>query len=112
MEPVPGIAAHRGGRRHRVSMTDIATLANAIARFRTMAAEAGRDPNPLDMCFTPFSHPGHKDIVDPAAFVAEAHELADIGVTWLAFHLPRPSIGEFCERSRRSPTRHSPKVRA
>ena len=49
------------------------------------------------MCFTPFSHPGHKDIVDPAAFVAEAHELAGIGVTWLAFHLPAPSIAEFCD---------------
>ncbi len=52
---------------------------------------------PLDVCFTPFSHPGHKDIVDPAAFVDEAHELAGIGVTWLAFHLPAPSIAEFCD---------------
>jgi probable F420-dependent oxidoreductase len=78
------------------SISDVPTLANAIARFRELAAEAGRT-DPLDVCFTPFSHPGHKDIVDPAAFVDEAHGLARIGVTWLAFHLPAPSIPEFCE---------------
>ena len=44
----------------------------------------------------PFSHPGHKDIVDPAAFIDEAQGLARIGVTWLAFHLPAPSVAEFC----------------
>jgi probable F420-dependent oxidoreductase len=78
------------------SITDVATLANAITRFHEHAAEAGR-PEPLDVCFTPFSHPGHKDIVDPAAFVDEAHGLARIGVTWMAFHLPAPSVGEFCD---------------
>jgi probable F420-dependent oxidoreductase len=78
------------------SISDVPTLANAIARFRELAAEAGRT-DPLDVCFTPFSHPGHKDIVDPAAFVDEAHGLARIGVTWLAFHLPAPSVPEFCE---------------
>lgn len=78
------------------SMTDTAMLANAIARLHELAAETGR-VDPLDVCFTPFSHPGHKDVVDPAAFVEEAHELAGIGVTWLAFHLPAPSIGEFCD---------------
>jgi len=78
------------------SISDVPTLANAIARFRDLAAEAGRT-DPLDVCFTPFSHPGHKDIVDPAAFVDEAHGLARIGVTWLAFHLPAPSVAEFCE---------------
>ena len=46
----------------------VPTVANAIARFREMAEEAGRT-EPLDVCFTPFSHPGHKDIVDPAAFI-------------------------------------------
>jgi probable F420-dependent oxidoreductase len=78
------------------SMTDAAMLANAIVRLNELAAESGRT-EPLDVCFTPFSHPGHKDVVDPGAFVAEAHELAGIGVTWLAFHLPSPSIGEFCD---------------
>jgi probable F420-dependent oxidoreductase len=78
------------------SMTDTAMLANAIVRLSERSEEAGR-AEPLDVCFTPFSHPGHKDVVDPAAFVAEAHELEGIGVTWLAFHLPAPSIGEFCD---------------
>jgi len=78
------------------SMTDTAMLANAITRLHERTEEAGRTDR-LDVCFTPFSHPGHKDVVDPAAFVAEAHELAEIGVTWLAFHLPAPSIAEFCD---------------
>jgi probable F420-dependent oxidoreductase len=78
------------------TMTDIPMLANAIARFKERAVEAGRT-EPLDVCFTPFSHPGHKDIVDPLAFVEEAQELAGVGVTWLAFHLPAPSIPEFCD---------------
>ena len=78
------------------SITDTAMLANAIVRLNELSAEAGR-ADALDVCFTPFSHPGHKDIVDPEAFVAEAHELAGIGVTWLAFHLPSPSVAEFCD---------------
>ncbi len=78
------------------SMTDIAMLASAITRLHERAEAAGR-PDRLDVCFTPFSHPGHRDIVDPVAFVAEAHALAEIGVTWLAFHLPAPSTPEFCD---------------
>jgi probable F420-dependent oxidoreductase len=78
------------------SMADVATLANAIKRFRELAADAGRT-DALDVCFTPFSHPGHKSVVDPAALAEEADALAGIGVTWLAFHLPAPSASEFCE---------------
>ena len=44
-----------------------------------MAADAGKDPDSLDVCFTPFSHPAHKDVVDPDAFVAEARALHDVG---------------------------------
>jgi probable F420-dependent oxidoreductase len=78
------------------SMTDVAMLANAIGRFQELAADAGRT-DPLDVCFTPFSHPGHKSVVDPAALAEEAHALSGIGVTWLAFHLPAPSVSEFCD---------------
>ncbi|MDP9336523.1 MAG: TIGR03619 family F420-dependent LLM class oxidoreductase [Actinomycetota bacterium] len=78
------------------SMTDAAKLAHAIVRLHERAEEAGRT-EPLDVCFTPFSHPAHKDVVDPSAFVAEAHGLSAIGVTWLAFHLPAPSVAEFCD---------------
>ena len=78
------------------SITDVPTLARGITRYHELAAEAGSD-GPLDVCFTPFSHPGHKQTVDPAALIAEAHELAGIGVTWLAFHLPAPSVNEFCD---------------
>ena len=65
-------------------------------RLNELAEEAGRT-EPLDVCFTPFSHPAHKDVVDPWVFVAETHELSAIGVTWLAFHLPAPSVAEFCD---------------
>lgn len=65
-------------------------LAAAIVRFRAIARPDA------DVCFTPFSHPAHKDVVDPAAFATEAKELAAIGVTWLAFHLPAPTPDEFC----------------
>jgi probable F420-dependent oxidoreductase len=75
---------------------DAAALAAAIARLRELAQHAGRT-DPLDVCFTPFSHPAHTDTVDPGAFVAEAHELARIGVTWLAFHLPAPGVAAFCD---------------
>jgi probable F420-dependent oxidoreductase len=78
------------------SMTDAGMLAHAIVRLNELAAEAGRT-EPLDVCFTPFSHPAHKDVVDPWVFVSETHELSAIGVTWLAFHLPAPSVAEFCD---------------
>jgi len=78
------------------SISDVATLAAAIARYRTLAAEHGRQRS-LDVCFTPFTHPGHKDVVDPPALVAEAQELDAVGVTWLALHLPAPTVGEYCD---------------
>jgi probable F420-dependent oxidoreductase len=78
------------------SMTGADMLAQAIGRLHELAEEAGRT-EPLDVCFTPFSHPAHKDVVDPAAFAAEAQELAAIGVTWLAFHLPAPGVAAFCD---------------
>ena len=77
-------------------INDVDTLARGIARLQEWGEEAGRTA-PLDVCFTPFSHPGHKNVVDADAFVAEARALAGIGVTWLAFHLPAPSVDEFCD---------------
>ena len=81
---------------HTAAITDSAALARAIVRLRELAEDAGRT-EPLDVCFTPFSHPAHTDTVDPGAFVAEAQELARIGVTWLAFHLPAPGVAAFCD---------------
>jgi probable F420-dependent oxidoreductase len=78
------------------AIADVPTLASAIERYHALAAESG-PAGPLDVCFTPFTHPGHKDIVDPDALAAEAEELAGIGVTWLAFHLPAPSVAHFCD---------------
>ncbi len=77
-------------------ISDVDALGRAIERFRKLAADAGR-AEPLDICFTPFSHPAHKDVVDPDALVEEANELARLGVTWLAFHVPPARLGEFGE---------------
>jgi alkanesulfonate monooxygenase SsuD/methylene tetrahydromethanopterin reductase-like flavin-dependent oxidoreductase (luciferase family) len=79
---------------------DIDALARAIERFRKLAAGAGHDPSGFDICFTPFSHPAHKDVVDPDAFRREARELEAIGVTWLALHLPVDAIGQFVREVR------------
>jgi probable F420-dependent oxidoreductase len=81
------------------AIADVVSLSYAIQRLHTMAAEAGRTDQ-LDVCFTPFSHPGHKHNVDPEGFAIEARDLAEAGVTWLAFHLPAPSINEFCDTVR------------
>jgi probable F420-dependent oxidoreductase len=78
------------------SIADVATLATAIARYHELLAASG-DPGPVDVCFTPFTHPGHKNVVDPAALAAEALELGGVGVTWLAFHVPAPSVSAFCD---------------
>jgi probable F420-dependent oxidoreductase len=78
------------------SIADVPALASAIKHYHELAAESEHEGH-LDVCFTPFTHPGHKDVVDPAALVAEAHELAEIGVTWLAFHVPSPNVSEFCD---------------
>jgi probable F420-dependent oxidoreductase len=94
------------------SIDNVDTLARAIARFRTLAADAGRDPDSFDICFAPFSHPGHKDVVDPDVFVAEARALAEAGVTWLTFHFPKPTLGEFRAAVETYATEAFPKVRA
>jgi probable F420-dependent oxidoreductase len=71
-------------------------LAERLAELREMAAAAGRD-RPLDVCFTPLSHPHWREACDPGALVEEARLLAALGVTWLSFHLPAPSVDEFCD---------------
>jgi probable F420-dependent oxidoreductase len=78
------------------AMSSPAMLARAIARLQEMAAEAGR-AEPLDVCFTPFTLPAHATEADTEAFAAEARELAQAGVTWLAFHVPAAGTTEFCD---------------
>jgi probable F420-dependent oxidoreductase len=78
------------------AMTGIDDLRARIAEARELAEAAGR-PRPLDICFTPFTHPHWRETCDPAVFVDEARELAAAGVTWLSFHLPAPSLDAFCD---------------
>lgn len=77
------------------AISDVDALGRAIARFRELTASFGRPA--LDVCFSPFSHPAHLDRADPAALVDEALALRDVGVTWLAFHLPAPTPAAFCD---------------
>ncbi len=92
--------ARTAGATATAAIADLDALARAIERFRKLCADAGRDPSSFDICFTPFSHPAHKDIVDPDAFRAEACELEALGVTWIACHLPTDSIAEFVREVR------------
>jgi hypothetical protein len=77
-------------------MSSVDTLRSAVGRARELLADAGRT-RPLEVCFTPFSYPHNRDVFDVEKFVAEALELKDAGVTWLAFHLPSPSRSEFLD---------------
>jgi hypothetical protein len=77
-------------------ISDVDALGRAIERFRKLAADAGRT-DVFDICFTPFSHPAHKDVVDPDALVDEARKLERLGVTWLAFHVPMTRLAEFAD---------------
>src|SRR4029077_166175 len=49
---------------HTAAITAAAPLARASVRSRELAEDGGR-AEPLDVCFTPFSHPAHKNTVDP-----------------------------------------------
>jgi probable F420-dependent oxidoreductase len=71
-------------------------LAVLLDRCREECAAAGRT-TPLDICFTPFSHPSWRDDFDPAALIEEAQSLEKLGVTWLSLHLPAPSLGAFLD---------------
>ena len=93
-------------------IADIAALRRAVQRFRARAEEAGRDPDGFDICFTPFGHPAHRDVVDPAALVDEAGELAQAGVTWLAFHLPASDPQGFADAVQRYGEEALPALRA
>jgi alkanesulfonate monooxygenase SsuD/methylene tetrahydromethanopterin reductase-like flavin-dependent oxidoreductase (luciferase family) len=88
----PRVAAATG----TADIADLDALGRAIERFRKLAAEAGRT-DPLEICFTPFSHPAHKDVVDPDALVSEARILERLGVTWLAFHVPMTRLADFAD---------------
>jgi probable F420-dependent oxidoreductase len=88
----PRMAAAVGTR----AIGDHATLAAALVDARALREKAGRT-DPLDICFTPFSHPHWRDNLNPAAFVDEAAILAELGVGWLSLHLPAPSLPEFLD---------------
>lgn len=75
-------------------MRDIGDLREAIAGLRAEAGRQGRT-EPLEVCAVPFSHPHWRARLDPPALLAEAAELADLGVTWLSVRLAAPSRAAF-----------------
>lgn len=94
---IPWPASHRVAEATgTTAITSVDDLQARIAEARELAEEAGRT-EPLEICFTPFTHPHWREACDPAAFVDEARALAAIGVTWLSFHLPAPGIDAFCD---------------
>ncbi len=92
----PRMAAAVGTR----PLSDRDDLARYIEDTRRMSEEVGRE-KPLDIVFTPFSHPHGKENFNPEAFVEKATALEAIGVTWLDFHLPAPSKAGFLENIER-----------
>jgi probable F420-dependent oxidoreductase len=88
---MPFAAGKRAARAVRSApIADHDDLRLAIEALRRTAGQAGRT-RPLDVCFTPFSHSHWHDNCDPPALVRECESLAEMGVTWAAFHLPAPS---------------------
>ncbi|HEX4865883.1 MAG TPA: TIGR03619 family F420-dependent LLM class oxidoreductase [Acidimicrobiales bacterium] len=69
------------------SMSTPDDLRSAIDMLRDQCEEAGRITLPI-VCLTPFSHPHHRQVFDPAQLVEEALELEEIGVDWLSIRLP------------------------
>jgi probable F420-dependent oxidoreductase len=94
-----------------VPIADIDDLGRRIEQVRVMADELGRR-DPVDICFTPFSHPHGRDECNPEVFVEEVLALAAIGVTWVNFHLPAPSVDGFLENIDRFATEAIAPVRA
>jgi probable F420-dependent oxidoreductase len=79
-----------------VPLRDIGELRTALAGLRAEAERQGRT-EPLDVCAVPFSHPHWRPRLDPPALLAEAAELAELGVTWLSVRLPAPDRATFLE---------------
>jgi probable F420-dependent oxidoreductase len=75
-------------------------LKRAIGELRAAAEAAGRT-DPIDVCCVPFSHPHDAGVFEPARLVAEAAELAELGVTWLSVRLPAPSLAGLLENIER-----------
>jgi probable F420-dependent oxidoreductase len=81
-------------------LADPSALKRAIGQLRAEAETAGRT-EPIDVCCVPFSHPYDSAVLDPDRLVAEAAELAELGVTWLSVRLPAPSRAGLLENVER-----------
>ncbi|HET9730643.1 MAG TPA: TIGR03619 family F420-dependent LLM class oxidoreductase [Acidimicrobiia bacterium] len=83
--------AKMASRVRTAALDDLDALTKAVHRYRELAGHE------RDVCFSPLSHPAMRDVANAQAFLDEAGELARIGVTWIAFHLPAPSVDGFCD---------------
>jgi probable F420-dependent oxidoreductase len=76
------------------TLTSHSELGQRLDNMREEAASIGRRELP-EVCVTPFGHPHHRNVFEPAALVDEAGYLAELGVTWLAIRLPAPDRSTF-----------------
>jgi hypothetical protein len=81
-------------------MADIGDLRVAITDLRNSAEQAGRS-DAIDVCCAPFSHPHHRQRLEPEQLVEEAAALEAIGVTWLSIRLAAPSRAGYLENVER-----------
>jgi probable F420-dependent oxidoreductase len=81
-------------------LADPDDLKRAIGELRSAAETAGRT-EPIDVCCVPFGHPHDAAAFEPDQLVAEAAELAELGVTWLSVRLPAPSTAGLLENIER-----------
>lgn len=81
-------------------IADIEDLRLAILNLRDCAEQVGRT-DPIDICMTPFSHPHHRQRLEPDRLLEEAAKLEAIGVTWLSIRLAAPSRAGYLENVER-----------
>lgn len=73
----------------------IDVLAERITVLHGLAAEAGRDPDTLDVAFMPAGlDMFNRASPDPQRVLDEVHALADVGVTWATVTLPGETRAE------------------
>jgi hypothetical protein len=77
-------------------LADTGDLTRAIGELKA-AVDRARRSDPIDICCVPFSHPHHRNRLEPGRLLEEADELAKLGVTWLSVRLPAPSRAGYLE---------------
>jgi probable F420-dependent oxidoreductase len=84
-------------------LNSIAQLREKLGYLHDYAAKIGRNA-PLDICTGRFGMSGQLNrggAGDAAQAIDDYAELAEVGVTWVGFHVPAPSPAQFAENVQR-----------